>query len=69
LNSVIERLKDVDKERKVKEIIDYISQFETYSDFLNSPNYDAYNLWLRKYFKHPHKYSLQNLIKDLRNKK
>ena len=69
LNSVIERLKDVDKERKVKEIIDYISQFETYSDFLNSPNYDAYNLWLRKYFKHPHKYSLQNLTKDLRNKK
>jgi len=65
LKSVIERLKDVDKEQKVKEIIDYISQFETYSDFFNSPKFNAYNLWLRKYFKHPHKYSLQNLTKDL----
>jgi len=66
LKSVIERLKDVDKERKVKEIIDYISQFETYSDFLNSPNYETYREWLRKYFKHPHKYSWQNLTKDLK---
>lgn len=66
LKSVIERLKDADKERKVKEIIDYISQFETYSDFLNSPKFNAYNLWLRKYFKHPHKYSLENLTKDLK---
>ena len=66
LKSVIERLKDADKERKVKEIIDYISQFETYSDFLNSPNYDTYSIWLRRYFKHPHKYSLQNLTKDLK---
>jgi hypothetical protein len=68
LKSVIERLKDVDKERKVKEIIDYISQFETYSDFVNSPNYETYRKWLPKYFKQPHKYSLQNLTKDLRNK-
>jgi len=66
LKSVIERLKDVDKEQKVKEIIDYISQFETYSDFLNSPNYETYREWLRKYFKHPHKYSWQNLTKDLK---
>jgi hypothetical protein len=65
LKSVIERLKDVDKERKVKEIIDYISQFETSSDFLNSPNYRVYKEWLLKYFKQPHKYSLQNLTKDL----
>jgi hypothetical protein len=66
LKLVIERLKDGDKEQKVKEIIDYISQFETYSDFLNSPKFDAYGIWLRKYFKHPHKYSLQNLTKDLK---
>jgi hypothetical protein len=66
LKSVIERLKDVDKERKVKEIIDYLSQFETYSDFLNSPNYETYREWLRKYFKQPHKYSWQNLTKDLK---
>jgi hypothetical protein len=66
LKPVIERLKDVDKERKVKEIIDYISQFETYSDFLNSPKFIAYKTWLRKYFKPPHKYSLQNLTKDLK---
>jgi hypothetical protein len=65
LKSVIERLKDVDKERKVKEIIDYLSQFETYSDILSSPNYGAYKQWLLKYFKHPHKYSWQNLTKDL----
>jgi uncharacterized protein Yka (UPF0111/DUF47 family) len=66
LKSVIERLKDADKERKVKEIIDYISQFETSFDFLNSPNYRAYKQWLAKYFKHPHKYSWQNLTKDLK---
>jgi uncharacterized protein Yka (UPF0111/DUF47 family) len=66
LKSVIERLKDVDKEQKVKEIKNYISQFETYSDFINSPNYHAYKMWLRKYFKPPHKYSLQNLTKDLK---
>jgi hypothetical protein len=54
-----------EKEIIRKEIIDYVSQFETYSDFVNSPKFNTYKLWLRKYFKQPHKYSLQNLTKDL----
>ena len=62
-------LRGVDKEKRIKEIIDYISQFNNYSDLYNSPKYFVYKNFVRMHYRDDPDYNWQNLTKDLRNKR
>jgi Asp-tRNA(Asn)/Glu-tRNA(Gln) amidotransferase C subunit len=62
-------VKRVDKEKRIKEIIDYISQFNNYSDLYNSPKYFVYKNFVRMHYRDDPDYNWQNLTKDLRNKR
>jgi hypothetical protein len=62
-------VKGVDKEKRIKEIIDYISQFNNYSDLVNSPKYPIYKKFVSVNYRDDPDYNWKNLTKDLKNKK
>ena len=62
-------VKGVDKEKRLKEIIDYISQFNNYSDLVKSPKYSVHKNFLDTNFREHPDYSWEQLTGHLRNKK
>jgi hypothetical protein len=62
-------LKGVDKEKRLKEIIDYISQFNNYSDLVKSPKYNVYKNFLHVNYRDDPDYNWVKLTGHLRNKK
>jgi Asp-tRNA(Asn)/Glu-tRNA(Gln) amidotransferase C subunit len=62
-------VKGVDKEKRIKEIIDYISQFNNYSDLYKSPKYQAYKNFVRMHYRDDPDYNWEKLTGYLRNKK
>jgi len=66
--SLLDKLKGGVKLKKLKTYLDKISNFESWEDLVNSPDYNTFSKFFRKFFKNHPDYNWEKVTEPLKDK-